>query len=69
MSFKKFPNYPLILDSTNYNAIEAGLKLCKKPAIINSVDATPEKMERVFKMAMEYNAGVVGSAWIKKEFP
>jgi len=60
---------PLILDSTNYDAIEAGLKLCKKPAIINSVDATPEKMERVFKMAAQYNAGVVGLTMDKKGIP
>ena len=60
---------PLVLDSTNYNAIEAGLKLCKRPGIINSVDATPEKMERVFTMAMKYNAGVVGLTMDKKGIP
>jgi 5-methyltetrahydrofolate corrinoid/iron sulfur protein methyltransferase len=60
---------PLVLDSINYNAIEAGLKLCKKPAIINSVDATPEKMETVFNMASQYNAGVVGLCMDKKGIP
>lgn len=60
---------PLILDSTNYDAIEAGLKLCKRPAIINSVDAEPDKMDRVFTMAMEYNAGVVGLCMNKKGIP
>ena len=28
---------PLCLDSTDYDAIEAGLELCKQPAMINSV--------------------------------
>ena len=30
---------PLCLDSTNYDLIEEGLKLCKKPALINSCHA------------------------------
>lgn len=60
---------PLVLDSTNYNAIEAGLKLCKRPAIINSTDAEPDHMERVFTMAMEHNAGVVGLCMNKKGIP
>jgi len=37
---------PLCLDSTKYDAIEAGLKLCKRPAMINSVPAEMPKMER-----------------------
>jgi 5-methyltetrahydrofolate corrinoid/iron sulfur protein methyltransferase len=43
---------PLVLDSTNYDAIEAGLKLCKKPAMINSCPAERPKIERVFPMAV-----------------
>jgi len=42
---------PLCLDSTKYDAIEAGLKVCKNPAMINSVPAEMPKMERVFAMA------------------
>lgn len=60
---------PLILDSTNYDAIEAGLKLLKRPGIINSVDAEQAKMDRVFPMAAEYNAAVVGLTMNKKGIP
>lgn len=51
---------PLALDSTNYDLIEEGLKLCKKPALINSCHADRYKIERVFPMAVKYNAKVLG---------
>ena len=53
---------PLALDSTNYDIIEEGLKLCKRPALINSCHADRYKIERVFPMAVQYNASVIGLA-------
>lgn len=53
---------PLSLDSTNYDIIEEGLKLCKRPALINSCHADRYKIERVFPMAVKYNACVIGLA-------
>jgi 5-methyltetrahydrofolate corrinoid/iron sulfur protein methyltransferase len=60
---------PLCLDSTNYDAIEAGLKLVKRPAMINSVPAERHKIERVFPMAVMYNASVIGLTMDKKGIP
>ena len=60
---------PLALDSTNYDAIEAGLALCNKPALINSVPAEMPKMERVFEMAARYNAAVIGLAMNEQGIP
>ncbi len=60
---------PLALDSTNYDAIEAGLALCKQPAMINSVPAEMPKMERVFEMAAKYNAAVIGLAMNEQGIP
>ncbi|MDO9574068.1 MAG: methyltetrahydrofolate cobalamin methyltransferase [Candidatus Contubernalis sp.] len=60
---------PLALDSTNYDAIEAGLEICKTPPLINSVPAEWPKMERVFEMAQKYNAGVIGLAMNEKGVP
>ncbi len=51
---------PLCLDSTDYDLIEEGLKLCKRPALINSCHADRYKIERVFPMAVKYNAKVIG---------
>jgi 5-methyltetrahydrofolate corrinoid/iron sulfur protein methyltransferase len=53
---------PLCLDSTNYDVIEAGLKLCKRSALINSCHADRYKIERVFPMAIQYDAKVIGLA-------
>jgi 5-methyltetrahydrofolate corrinoid/iron sulfur protein methyltransferase len=60
---------PLALDSTNYDAIEAGLEVCKRPAMINSVPAEWPKMERVFSLAQKYNAAVIGLAMNEQGIP
>jgi 5-methyltetrahydrofolate corrinoid/iron sulfur protein methyltransferase len=60
---------PLCLDSTNYDAIEAGLEVCKKPAMINSVPAERPKIERVFPMAVKYNAALIGLTMNEKGIP
>ncbi len=53
---------PLCLDSTNYDIIEEGLKLCRVPALINSCHADRYKIERVFPMAVKYGAKIIGLA-------
>jgi 5-methyltetrahydrofolate corrinoid/iron sulfur protein methyltransferase len=60
---------PLCLDSTKYDAIEEGLKLCKRPAMINSVPAEMPKMERVFSMAAEYGAEIIALAMNEEGIP
>lgn len=60
---------PLALDSTNYDAIEAGLEVCKKPAIINSCPCERDKIERVFPMAKKYGAGVIALTMDKTGVP
>lgn len=51
---------PLVFDTTNLAAIETGLKLAKRQAIINSTSAEPERLEKVPLLAAEYNAKLVG---------
>jgi 5-methyltetrahydrofolate corrinoid/iron sulfur protein methyltransferase len=51
---------PLLLDTTNVEAIEAGLKVCKRPAVINSISCRPERMEALFPIAHRYDASFVG---------
>jgi len=60
---------PLCLDSTSFDVIEAGLELCKRPAMINAVPAEWPKMERVFTMAKRYNAAVIGLAMNEQGIP
>lgn len=60
---------PLCLDSTDYEAIEEGLKVCRNPAMINSVPAIQEKMDLVFPMAVKYGAEVIGLAMNEEGIP
>ncbi|MBU0970129.1 MAG: dihydropteroate synthase [Proteobacteria bacterium] len=60
------PGMPLLLDSSNIDAIEAGLKVCKpasKPHIVNSIMARPERYEIMVPMAAKYEADFVALMW------
>ena len=62
-------NKPLSLDTTNPEAMEAGLKVHKGKPIINSVSLQPERLERVLPMAKNYKAHVIGLLWGKEGMP
>jgi 5-methyltetrahydrofolate corrinoid/iron sulfur protein methyltransferase len=62
-------NKPLSLDTTNAAAMEAGLKIHKGKALINSVSLQPERLEKVLPMAKTYNACVIGLLWGKEGMP
>jgi 5-methyltetrahydrofolate corrinoid/iron sulfur protein methyltransferase len=54
---------PLILDTSNIDAIEAALKVCKLTPIINSIMCRPERYEKMIPLAAEYNADFVALLW------
>lgn len=62
-------NKPLALDTTNPAAMEAGLKVHKGKALINSVSLQPERLEKVLPMVKTYNAYVIGLLWGKEGMP
>ena len=49
----------LSLDTTNATAMEAGLKLTKRKAIVNSTDATQERLSQMVPLAARYGAGLI----------
>ncbi len=51
---------PLSLDTSNIEAIGAGLKVARVRPLINSVSARPERMEALMPMAKKYNAPFIG---------
>ncbi len=51
---------PLFLDTTNIEAIEAGLKVHKGKPVINSISCRPERMEVLLPLVKKYNAAFVG---------
>ncbi|MDR2199527.1 MAG: dihydropteroate synthase [Deltaproteobacteria bacterium] len=55
---------PIVLDTTNVEAIEAGLKTVKHgPALINSIMCRPERYDVLLPMCAKYNAAWVGLMW------
>ena len=51
---------PLVLDTSNPKAVEAGLIACKRKAIINGFSLQPEKLEHVLPLARKYDADIIG---------
>jgi 5-methyltetrahydrofolate corrinoid/iron sulfur protein methyltransferase len=49
---------PLSIDTPNPQAMEAGLKACKRKAMMNSTTAEQKKMETLFPLAKEYDAEI-----------
>lgn len=60
---------PVALDTTNVDAIEAGLEVHEGSAMINSTTAQPEKMESILPLVAEYDAKVIGLAMDKSGVP
>jgi 5-methyltetrahydrofolate corrinoid/iron sulfur protein methyltransferase len=54
---------PLLLDTSNIEAIEAALKVCKITPIVNSIMCRPERYERMIPIAAEHNADFVALLW------
>jgi len=54
---------PLALDTSNIDAIEAALKVCKLSPIINSIMVRPERYERMVPLAAESGADFVALMW------
>ena len=53
----------LSLDSTNPVAMEAGLKVCKGKALINSISLQPDRLEQELPFVKKYNAAMIGLLW------
>ena len=51
---------PLFLDTSNVEALEAGLRVNRGKAVINSISCRPERMEALFPLVKKYDAGFVG---------
>ncbi len=54
---------PLSLDTTNPVAMEAGLKVHKGKALINSISLQPDRLEQGLPLVTKYNASMIGLLW------
>lgn len=53
---------PLSIDSGKPEVIKAGLGVLKRPGLVNSTTADPEKLDVLIPLAREYGASLVGIA-------
>jgi 5-methyltetrahydrofolate corrinoid/iron sulfur protein methyltransferase len=60
---------PLALDTSNIDAIEAALKVCKLKPLINSIMCRAERYERMIPIAAEYEADFIALMWGPEGLP
>jgi len=60
---------PISIDSNKPAFVEEALKICKKPALINSTTADKEKLDQFIPLALEYGASLIGLCMDKKGSP
>lgn len=60
---------PLSLDTTNAEAMEAGLKVHKGRALINSASGAPDRMHSMLALAGKYDANVIGLTMTETGIP
>lgn len=60
---------PLCLDTSNIEAMEAGLAIHKGKAIINSIMARPERYEKMIPLAVKYQANMIALMWGPEGLP
>jgi 5-methyltetrahydrofolate corrinoid/iron sulfur protein methyltransferase len=54
---------PLALDTSNIEAIEAGLAVHKGKPLINSIMCRPERYEKMLPLCAKYNAAMIALLW------
>lgn len=62
-------NIPLQIDSSNPEAIEAGLRVYNGRAIVNSVNAEDERLKLILPIVKKYGAAVIGLALNENGLP
>jgi 5-methyltetrahydrofolate corrinoid/iron sulfur protein methyltransferase len=60
---------PLCLDTSNIEAMEAGLEAHQGKAIINSIMCRPERYEKMIPLAVKYQAHMIALMWGPEGLP
>lgn len=60
---------PLVLDSSNPSALEAGLKAADGKVLINSISGESKSLRRILPLAKKYGAAIIGLALDEKGIP
>ena len=59
-SVQKATRLPLLLDTSNPVAMEAGLMACRSKAIINGFSLEPDKLTNILPLARRFNTRIIG---------
>ena len=59
-SVRKASNLPLLLDTSNPVALEAGLRVCQGKAIINGFSLEPDKLTYILPLARKFETRIIG---------
>jgi len=59
-SVRQTTDLPLLLDTSNPMALEAGLKACKGKAVINGFSLEQEKLEHILPLARAFDTDIIG---------
>jgi 5-methyltetrahydrofolate corrinoid/iron sulfur protein methyltransferase len=59
-SVQAVTDLPLLLDTTNAEAMAAGLGKCRPRAIINGFSLEPDRIARMLPLARRYNSDIIG---------
>lgn len=57
---REVTNLPLLIDTANPEAMEAGLAADRKTTIINAFSLEPKKLEYILPLAVKYNCSIIG---------
>ncbi len=60
---------PLAIDSRRLDVVEAGLRACRNPAMINCASGEKEKLDRFMGLARKYGAALVGLTMDEQGIP
>jgi 5-methyltetrahydrofolate corrinoid/iron sulfur protein methyltransferase len=60
---------PLCLDTSNIEAMEAGLAVHQGQAIMNSIMCRPERYEKMIPLAVKYKAAMIALMWGPEGLP
>lgn len=60
---------PLVLDTSNIEAIEVALPRCKMPPLINSIMARQERYDRMIPLAADHGADFIALMWGPEGLP
>jgi 5-methyltetrahydrofolate corrinoid/iron sulfur protein methyltransferase len=60
---------PVALDSRRLDVMEAGLKVCRNPGMINSTNGEKEKLAKFMELAVRYQTAIVGLTMDEQGIP